>query len=159
VALLGSSGVGKSTLIATLTGRALATGPVRAGDDRGRHTTTRRELFQLPTGGWLLDTPGMRELQLVDVADGLAEVFADVEAAAACCRFTDCRHLAEPGCAVLEAVDAGRIEAERVRRWRKLVAEDARNRQSLAERRAVERRFGKHARRVLADKRARREPR
>jgi ribosome biogenesis GTPase len=158
VALLGSSGVGKSTLAGTLAGRALATQPVREHDDRGRHTTTRRELFRLPAGGWLLDTPGMRELQLTDVGAGLADVFAEIDEAATRCRFGDCRHVSEPGCAVIESVECGRIDAERLRRWRKLVAENARNQQSVADRRAADRRFGKHAKRVFADKRARREP-
>jgi ribosome biogenesis GTPase len=158
VALLGSSGVGKSTLVNTLADRSLATQPARAEDDRGRHTTTRRELFRLPVGGWLLDTPGMRELQLADVGAGLADVFAEIDAAASRCRFTDCRHETEPGCAVQEDIGRGFIEAERLRRWRKLVAENARHQQTVADRRAVDRRFGKYARRVMADKRARRDP-
>jgi ribosome biogenesis GTPase len=157
VALLGSSGVGKSTLVGTLTGSALATRPIRADDARGRHTTTRRQIHRLPAGGLLLDTPGMRELQLVDVAAGLAEVFADIDATAACCRFTDCRHLSEPGCAVLAALSSGQLDAERLRRWRKLVRENGRNSESLAERRARDRRFGKFARQVMKEKRGRRD--
>ncbi|HKU88640.1 MAG TPA: ribosome small subunit-dependent GTPase A [Steroidobacteraceae bacterium] len=157
VALLGSSGVGKSTLVGTLTGTALATQAVREGDDKGRHTTTRRQVHRLPTGGLLLDTPGMRELQLVDVAAGLADVFADIDAAAARCRFTDCQHEAEPGCAVLEALGTGDLDADRLRRWRKLVRENARNSESLADRHARDRRFGRLARQVMQDKRRRRD--
>lgn len=157
VALLGSSGVGKSTLVATMTGAALATQPIRAHDDKGRHTTTRRELFRLPAGGLLLDTPGMRELQLVDVAAGLAEVFADLEEAAANCRFTDCQHDTEPGCAVQAGLADGSIDAARLQRWRKLSRENARNSESQAERRARDRRFGKMAKRVFAEKKARRD--
>jgi ribosome biogenesis GTPase / thiamine phosphate phosphatase len=157
VALLGSSGVGKSTLIATLTGKRMETQPIREDDDKGRHTTTRRELFQLPTGGLLLDTPGMRELKLVDVNEGLAEVFADIEAAVTRCRFSDCRHESEPGCAVQEGLQAGTLDAERLHRWRKLVAENARHSESIADRRARERRFGKFAKRVVEAKKSRRE--
>jgi len=157
VALLGSSGVGKSTLVGTLTGSRPATAAVRAHDDRGRHTTTRRQLHRLPAGGWLLDTPGMRELQLVDVAAGLADVFPDIDAAAARCRFGDCRHESEPGCAVLAALASGELDAERLRRWRKLVRENARNSETLADRRARDRKFGKFARQVMNEKRSRRE--
>jgi ribosome biogenesis GTPase len=157
VALLGSSGVGKSTLVGTLAGAELATQAVRAGDDKGRHTTTRRQVHRLPAGGLLLDTPGMRELQLVDVAAGLADVFADIDAAAARCRFGDCRHEIEPGCAVLEALRAGDLDADRLGRWRKLVRENARNSESLADRHARDRRFGRLARQVMKDKRRRRE--
>ncbi|HEX6397090.1 MAG TPA: ribosome small subunit-dependent GTPase A, partial [Steroidobacteraceae bacterium] len=157
VALLGSSGVGKSTLVETLTGTALATQAVRDTDDKGRHTTTRRQVHRLPAGGLLLDTPGMRELRLVDVAAGLAEVFADIDAAASRCRFTDCQHESEPGCAVREAVDKGALDVDRLRRWRKLVRENARNSESLADRHARDRRFGRFARQVMKEKRRRRD--
>lgn len=120
VAFLGSSGVGKSTLVNRLLGReAQATAEVREGDDRGRHTTTRRELFRAE-GGWLLiDTPGMRELQLWE-GEGLRAAFADVEALAASCAFRDCRHAGEPGCAVAEAVARGDLAGERLESYRKL---------------------------------------
>lgn len=157
VALLGSSGVGKSTLAGTMAGTSLAVQSVRAGDDKGRHTTTRRQMHRLPTGALLLDTPGMRELQLVDVTAGLAEVFADIEIAAARCRFTDCGHESEPGCAVREAVERGELDADRLRRWRKLVRENVRNSESLAERHARDRRFGRLARQVMQAKRRRRD--
>lgn len=121
VGLLGSSGVGKSTLVNRILGwDRQSTGDVREGDDRGRHTTTRRELFPTPWGGLILDTPGMRELQLWDAEDGLETTFADIEALAAGCRFADCGHREEPGCAVLRAAAAGELAAERLASYRKL---------------------------------------
>lgn len=156
VALLGSSGVGKSTLVNSLTGRGeQATGGIRAGDDKGRHTTTGRSLHRLPAGGWLLDTPGLRELQLVDVAAGLDEVFADIAALARACRFADCRHDGEPGCAVAAAIASGRLDPARLVRQRKLLAEEARNRESLAERRERGRAFGRMHKEVQKLKRRR----
>jgi len=156
VALVGSSGVGKSTLVNAMTGAdRIATQGVREADDRGRHTTTGRALHRLPAGGWLLDTPGMRELQLTDAKSGLDDVFADIVAFAAACRFGDCRHDTEPGCAVLAAMETGALDAARVRRWRKLDAEEARNSESLAKRRARHRAFGKMAKRVMEGKRSR----
>ena len=120
---VGSSGVGKSSLINALTGDdRMPTGEVRPGDDRGRHVTTRRQLILLPQGGLLLDTPGMRELQLVD-DDGLDAVFGDVAALSARCRFRNCRHDGEPGCAVEEAVRRGQIPVERLEHYRKLEQE------------------------------------
>ncbi|MDB5575877.1 MAG: rsgA2 [Bradyrhizobium sp.] len=125
VALLGSSGVGKSTLINTLRGSdSIATGAIRAADDTGRHTTTAREMHRLDQGGWLLDTPGMRELQLADAGAGIAEVFDDFELAAEDCRFSNCAHRSEPGCAVRAAIEAGTLTAERFERWRKLRDEE-----------------------------------
>ncbi|MEJ2217288.1 MAG: ribosome small subunit-dependent GTPase A [Gemmatimonadota bacterium] len=124
VALVGPSGAGKSTLANALLGEArLATGPVRA-DARGRHTTTRRDLVLLPGGGILLDTPGMRELAVVDDA-GLDVVFEDIARLAEGCRFRNCRHLTEPGCAVRDAVDSGALDPDRLEHFRKLQWEAA----------------------------------
>jgi ribosome biogenesis GTPase len=153
VALLGSSGVGKSTLVNTLAGEHQATRAVRDDDQRGRHTTTSRSMHRLPQGGWLIDTPGMRELQLVDVGDALDDVFTEVAALAEQCRFADCAHEIEPGCAVRAAIDEGRLDAERLRRYHKLQSEDRRNTETLAERRSRDKRFGKMVRSVMADKR------
>lgn len=123
VALAGSSGVGKSTLINRLLGEErLVTGGLRS-DDRGRHTTTRRELFLLETGGMVIDTPGMRELGLWAVDSGVEQSFADIEALAAQCRFRNCSHTGEPGCAVRAALASGELSGERLQSYQKLCAE------------------------------------
>jgi ribosome biogenesis GTPase len=141
VGFLGSSGVGKSTLVNALSGhQAAATRDIRADDAKGRHTTTRRQLHFLPGGAAVLDTPGMREVQLTDAAMGVAEVFADLTDLARTCHFNNCRHVAEPGCAVLAAIAAGNADPARVARWRKLLAEDAQNTDSLGHRRLGSRR-------------------
>lgn len=153
VAFLGSSGVGKSTLVNALSGRnTAATGGVREDDDRGRHTTTGRHLYVLPEGCVMLDTPGMRELQLTDAAEGIAEVFADLTDLSARCRFSDCRHEDEPGCAIRSAIAAGEVDEERLKRWQKLQREEAFNSASLAERRERDRSFGRMVRTLLKDK-------
>ena len=124
VALMGSSGTGKSTITNRLLGAEVQrTQEVRLADARGKHTTTHRELFVLPEGGLVLDTPGMRELQLLVSERGLRETFEEIEAVAARCRFTDCQHEGEPGCAVREALDAGELDPERYRNYRKMEAE------------------------------------
>lgn len=139
VALLGSSGVGKSTLINSLRGSAvLATQAVREEDGKGRHTTTVREMHRLDQGGWLLDTPGMRELQLVDANEGLAEVFDDVIELTRSCRFANCTHGSEPNCAVQSALTAGTLDAARVERWRKLVLEEAATGEGFTRRHSTE---------------------
>jgi len=121
VALLGSSGVGKSTLVNSLMGADVQdTGAIRTADSKGRHTTTRRSLHLLRDGGLLLDSPGIRELTLADVEHGVAALFRDIEALAAECRFRDCRHEAEPGCAVQAALTAGTLDTRRLDSYRKL---------------------------------------
>jgi ribosome biogenesis GTPase len=126
VALLGSSGVGKSTLANALLGDARQQlGAVRRVDGRGRHTTTARQLFRLPTGTFLMDTPGMREVGLLEAANGVASVFADIDELGASCRFSDCRHDHEPGCAVIAAVATGMLEPERLDSYRHLEREQA----------------------------------
>jgi ribosome biogenesis GTPase len=122
-ALLGSSGVGKSTLVNRLLGEErMRVGGLR-DDGKGRHTTTRREIIRLPGGGFLLDMPGMRELGLMDAGQGLDEAFADVTRAAARCRFGDCTHTTEPGCRVRAGLESGELSPERVEAWRKLLGE------------------------------------
>ena len=127
--LLGSSGAGKSTLLNVLAGEErMATREVRAADDRGRHTTTHRELVLLPSGALILDTPGMREMGLWDADDGVAATFADIEALAAQCKFRDCGHGDEPGCAVQAAIEAGGLDPGRLYSFDKLQAELAHDR-------------------------------
>ena len=123
--LLGSSGVGKTTLLNHLTGEARPTLPVREGDDRGRHATSHRELVPLAGGGLIIDTPGLRLPRVWAQAAGLRSVFADVEALAAGCRFRDCSHHGEPGCAVADAIADGRLPADRLTGMEKLAREEA----------------------------------
>ncbi len=122
-AFVGSSGVGKSTRLNRLAGEERATvRDIREDDGRGRHTTTRRQLHLLPSGGLVLDTPGMRELSLWDT-DGLEREFGEIDALAAACRFADCAHAGEPGCAVAAAIADGTLSADRLESWQKLERE------------------------------------
>ncbi|MCE6951521.1 ribosome small subunit-dependent GTPase A [Cereibacter sphaeroides] len=156
VALAGSSGVGKTTLANALTGAAEATAPIREDDAKGRHTTTGRHLRPITGGGWLIDTPGMRELRLTDAGEGIAAVFDDIDDLARSCRFTDCTHRREPGCAVQAALAEGRLDPGRLTRWEKLRREDRHNSATLAEAHARDRAFGRMVREVLRDKHRRR---
>lgn len=124
--VLGSSGVGKSTLLNRLLGEELqAVQSTREKDDKGRHTTTARQLFLLPSGAMVIDTPGVREMQLWDASEGVTQVFADLEAFAAQCRFRNCSHKNEPGCAVRAALEEGTLDADRFENLRKLEREQA----------------------------------
>jgi ribosome biogenesis GTPase / thiamine phosphate phosphatase len=134
VALMGSSGVGKSTIINSLLGReAQATNDIREADSRGRHTTSGRSLHRIKSGTWLIDTPGMREIQVVDSADGVDKVFDDVTSLSALCRFSNCTHNGEPGCAVEQAIEAGTLDLDRLLRFQKLQAEERQNTKSMYE--------------------------
>lgn len=128
VALVGSSGVGKSTLVNTLAGAASdtmqKTGSIRERDAKGRHTTTARSLHAISGGGWVIDTPGIRTLYVSDVTDGIDTLFAEITDLAPLCRFRDCTHAHEPGCAVQAAVASGTLAADRLERWRSLLAEN-----------------------------------
>lgn len=147
VAFFGSSGVGKSTLTNALAGSDVTeTQDIRSDDAKGRHTTTRRQLYALPSGMLVLDTPGMRELQLAEASSGLGELFADIDALALTCKFNDCGHVSEPGCAVTAAIAAGDLDAARLDRWRKLVAEEEFNTASMVDRRNKDKAFGKMVR-------------
>jgi ribosome biogenesis GTPase len=122
--LLGASGAGKSTVVNALLGQpVMATGDIRDVDGKGRHTTTHRELLLLPTGGLIIDTPGLRGVSLHAADEGLSLAFSDVEDLAVGCRFADCRHVSEPGCAVLASIEAGELGQDRVDSWRKLQRE------------------------------------
>lgn len=132
IALLGSSGAGKSTLLNSLYGgQRQKTGGVREGDDRGKHTTTHRELVVLPSGALIIDTPGMRELQLWEGSDAMGAAFHDVEELAAGCRYSDCRHGNEPGCAIRSALEDGTLSRERMASYIKLQKELAYNERKI----------------------------
>jgi len=137
VAFVGSSGVGKSTIVNSLCGFELVkTGQIHTDSGQGRHTTTRRQLHFLTNENnqcAILDTPGLRELQLVDAAQGLGEVFKDLVELSHYCKFNDCTHSGEPGCAIQAAVESGEADADKVNRWKKLVAEDKLNTKDVEE--------------------------
>ena len=156
VALLGSSGVGKTTLLNALTGELSATQSIREDDAKGRHTTTYRSMRAMQSGGWVIDTPGMRALRLHDTAEGISVVFDDITQAASHCRYVDCQHESEPGCAVQRAIEKGELASERLKRWRKLQNEDRHNTQSVAEARKREKKFSKGVNEIMRSKRMRR---
>ncbi len=157
VCLLGSSGVGKTTLLNTLLGREeFATQAVRDADHRGRHTTTRRQLLRLPEGAMLIDTPGMRELGNFGAEAGMSETFADIEALTAECRFSDCTHQHEKGCAVLAAIEDGDIDEGHYGNWMKMRREAAHYERSYVERRKRDKEFGKMVKSVMKGKKDKR---
>jgi ribosome biogenesis GTPase len=158
LALVGSSGVGKTTLRNALTGEFAETQGIREDDARGRHTTTTRSLVATRSGGWLVDTPGMRELQLIGAEEGINAVFEDIETLAQTCHYRDCAHMSEPGCAVQAAVREGKLDPDRLARWDKLIREDRHNNESVAETRARGKSFGRIIKTAQAKGRRKRDP-
>ncbi len=152
VALAGSSGVGKTTLTNALTGEQGATQGIREDDARGRHTTTGRSLHHLPSGGWLIDTPGMRGLGVADVVAGINEVFSEISTLEHQCRFRDCKHDGEPGCAVAVAIAAGDVTPERLKRFQKLRREDAIATETTAQARIRNKKFTKVVKKAVKKK-------
>ena len=158
VAFVGSSGVGKSTLVNTLMGFGVqSTAGIREDDAKGRHTTTSRQMLALPTGAWVIDTPGMRELKIGAAEDGVRAVFDDIEALAQSCRFRDCTHESETGCAVLAAIDSGQLDERRLRSFHKLQREAANAARTLHQRRERERKFGRMVKSSIAIKQRKKE--
>lgn len=153
VALLGSSGVGKSTIVNTLHGHHIQkTAPIREDDAKGRHTTTSRSLHILKSGGVLLDSPGMRELQLVECEEGVDVLFEDIRELERKCKFKNCGHNDEPGCAVSAAIESGDLEERRFLNYRKMQEEQIRKHETVFERRKREKRFSKMVTRYKKDK-------
>lgn len=149
IAFMGSSGVGKSTLINGLLGhQALKTSAIRENDSKGRHTTTFRTLKVLPQGGILMDTPGMRELQLVDCEQGISETFSEITALAKQCAYRNCSHSSEPNCAIQRAIEEGSVSTRRFNSFQKLLKEQAFNSATLYEKKAKEKAFCKMVNRV-----------
>ncbi len=154
IALLGSSGVGKSTLVNTLAVKdQQQTQAIRVDDDKGRHTTTGRSLHLLSSGGLLMDTPGMRELQLSDCEQGIEDTFKNIVELSNRCKFNDCSHQKEPGCAIRLAIEEGQLEQRRLDSYSKLMKEQAFNKATLAEKRARDKSLGQYYKSVISTKR------
>ncbi|MDP5085090.1 MAG: ribosome small subunit-dependent GTPase A [Yoonia sp.] len=143
VALAGSSGVGKTTIANALTGGNALTRDIREDDARGRHTTTGRSLHRMKTGGWLIDTPGMRGLGVAEVAFGIDATFPEISELGEACKFRDCDHETEPGCAVQAAIERGEIDPERLKRFKKLKRENQHATDTIAQARDRNRKLGK----------------
>ncbi len=152
VALAGSSGVGKTTIANALTGGDAATQAIREDDARGRHTTTGRSLHQMGSGGWLIDTPGMRGLGVAEVAYGIDATFPEISELAARCKFRDCEHETEPGCAVQAAIATGVVDPERLKRFKKLKRENQQATETIAQARDRSRKLGKMYRSAIKKK-------
>jgi len=154
--LLGSSGVGKTTLLNNLIGESIfKTKTVRDKDSKGRHATTHRQLIMLDGGAMVIDTPGMRELGILSVADGLNETFTEVSELSQTCQFSDCTHTNEKGCEVLNAVEAGRLSEKRYQNYIKMHRESVFNEMSYYEKRSKDKEFGKMVKRVMKNKKGR----
>lgn len=156
LALLGSSGVGKTTILNALSGKSEAVSSIREDDAKGRHTTRGRSMHRLTSGGWAIDLPGMRELALAGTQEGLESTFGDLLELTRECRFSDCQHAREPGCAVRAAIDSGDLDEARLVRFRKLQKEMEHHDASLAQRRAKAKALGKVYRNAKADREGRR---
>ncbi|PRY78111.1 ribosome biogenesis GTPase [Yoonia maritima] len=152
VALTGSSGVGKTTIANALTGGNALTRDIREDDARGRHTTTGRSLHAMPSGGWLIDTPGMRGLGLAEVSFGIDATFPEISELAENCKFRDCAHDSEPGCKVQAAIAAGEIDPDRLKRFKKLKRENIQATETIAQARDRSKKLGKHIKSVMKKK-------
>lgn len=151
--VVGSSGTGKSTLINNLLQEnILRTNPISTSTGKGKHTTEHRELFVLNNGAMIIDTPGMRELGITDDSEGIRSTFSEIHELSLRCKFTDCTHTDEKGCAVIEALEAGLIDDHSLENYRRLLREQVHFSETIAECRKKDREFGKMAKRVLADK-------